>query len=377
MTGRIEHLSCPATRYHRAGVSGCEYFYFQCAIRPPLLQCFLGMGIHKKLPKIESENLSTETRVDWYRQMCRIRTFEQQVLTLDKAGLVQGTAHLYIGMEAIAVGACAVMRQEDQLTSTHRGHGHCIARGLDMNRMMAEILGRASGYCCGKGGSMHITDISRGMLGADGIVGGGIPIAVGAALGVRLKGMDSVVFSFFGDGASNQGSFHEALNLAGVLRLPVVFICENNLWALSMPFAESTAGQSVSHRAAAYGMAGKQVDGNDVEAVFEAVAKMAKSARQGGGPSLLECRSYRWQPHSIFTRKEIRPAKEIEQWKRRDPIERYRTRVLKSKVATAEALGRIETEVTAEVDAAVQFAKQSPPPDPESALEDIYASERQ
>ena len=333
------------------------------------------MGPKKKSPNNDRKNVSAKMRLDWYRQMYRIRAFEEQIPFLDKAKLLQGTAHLYIGMEAIAVGACAVMQEKDKLTSTHRGHGHCSARGLDIKRMMAEIMGRSSGYCRGKGGSMHITDISRGMLGADGIVGGGIPIAVGAALGARLKGVDSVVFSFFGDGASNQGSFHEALNFAGVFQLPVVFICENNLWALSAPFAESTAGQSVFRRAAAYGMKGELVDGNDVEAVFEAVSRVAKSARQGDGPSLLECQSYRWHPHSVFTQNEIRPAKEIEEWKQRDPIERYRARLLKSKAVTAETLGQIKAEVAAEIDAAVQHAKQSPAPDRESAFEDVYALE--
>ncbi len=189
-----------------------------------------------------SLDVSSSTRLDWYARMCRIRAFEREIFTLNKAGLIPGTAHLYIGMEAIAVGSCSAMRDGDLLTSTHRGHGHSIARGLDLGRMMAEVLGRADGYCGGKGGSMHITDISRGMLGADGIVGGGIPIAVGAALGLRLKGSHSVVFCFFGEGASNQGSFHEALNFAAINHLAVLFICENNLWALSAPFKEMTAG---------------------------------------------------------------------------------------------------------------------------------------
>ena len=325
--------------------------------------------------KLASTALSTELRVDFYRRMFRIRTFEQQLHVLNKAGLIHGTAHLYIGMEAIAVGACATMQKQDLLTSTHRGHGHSIARGLDMGRMMAEIMGRASGYCRGKGGSMHITDISRGMLGADGIVGGGIPIAAGAALGARVKGDPSVVYCFFGDGASNQGSFHEALNLAGVLGLPVVFICENNLWALSAPFSQVTAGGSVSHRAQAYGMPGEAVDGNDVEVVFQTVHEAAERARKGEGPSLLECRSYRWEPHSLFTRQDLRTQEEIEEWKQRDPIERYRTHLLESETATAESLDLIETEVAAEVAQAVQFAKQSPPVDEKSAWEDVYAAE--
>jgi TPP-dependent pyruvate/acetoin dehydrogenase alpha subunit len=244
-------------------------------------------GAHGALP-----DLKAETRLEWYRQMRSIRAFELEIIALNKAGLIPGTAHLYIGMEAIAVGACAAMKRDDLLTSTHRGHGHAIARGLDPGRMMAEVLGRSDGYCRGKGGSMHITDISLGMLGADGIVGGGIPVAVGAGLGTRLKGEQSVVFCFFGEGACNQGSFHEALNMAAIYRVPVVFICENNQWALSAAFAETSAVDSVADRAASYKMPGERVDGNDVEAVFTAVEKAASRARQGMGPSLLECDLY-------------------------------------------------------------------------------------
>jgi len=316
---------------------------------------------------------SVETRLKWYCQMCSIRAFELEIINLNKAGLIPGTAHLYIGMEGIAVGACAAMREEDFLTSTHRGHGHAIARGLDLGRMMAEVLGRSDGYCRGKGGSMHITDIARGMLGADGIVGGGIPLAVGAALGARLRRKNSVVFCFFGEGACNQGSFHEALNMASIYKLPLVFICENNLWALSAPFAETTAGESVAGRASSYGMPGETVDGNDVEAVFTAVDKAAARAGQGMGPSLLECVSYRWEGHSIFTRVENRPQKEIEEWKQKDSIERYRAHLLKLKIATPEVLHQIDLEVTATVSEAVIFAKNSPQPKQEQAMEDVYS----
>jgi TPP-dependent pyruvate/acetoin dehydrogenase alpha subunit len=314
-----------------------------------------------------------ETRLNWYHQMRAIRAFEFEILLLNKAGLIPGTAHLYIGMEGIAVGACAAMREEDFLTSTHRGHGHAIARGLDLGRMMAEVLGRSDGYCRGKGGSMHITDITRGMLGADGIVGGGIPLAVGAALGARLKGKNSVVFCFFGEGACNQGSFHEALNMASIYKLPLVFICENNLWALSASFAETTAGESVAGRASSYGMPGETVDGNDVEAVFTAVDKAAVRAGQGMGPSLLECVSYRWEGHSIFTRVENRPQKEIEEWKEKDSIERYRVHLLNLKIATPEVLHQIDLQVADAISGAVSFAKNSPQPEREQAMEDVYS----
>lgn len=220
---------------------------------------------------------------------------------------------------------------------------------------------------------MHITDISHGMLGADGIVGGGIPIAVGAALGRQIMELDSVVLCFFGEGASNQGSFHEALNLAVINRLAVVFICENNLWALSAPFKEMTAGGSVSKRGAAYGMPGQTVDGNDVESVFQAVSAAAARAAAGEGPSLIECESYRWEPHSVFTRQEVRPRSEIEEWKQRDPIRRYRRFLIESKVTTDNALDQIESEVAAEVAGASAFAKSSPVPDAERAFDDVYA----
>lgn len=330
----------------------------------------------KKSGKV-APDFDKKTCLKWYRQMCLIRKFEQTVSELNRTGLVTGTAHLYIGMEAIAVGSCAVMGKDDLLTSTHRGHGHCLARELDPGRMLAEILGRADGYCRGKGGSMHIADISRGVLGADGIVGGGIPIAVGAALGRRIRHMSSIVLCFFGDGASNQGSFHEAINLSGVLRLPVIFICENNFWALSAPFAQTTAGRSVAKRAIAYGIPGEQVDGNDVEAVFRAVGEAADRARNGHGPSLIECLSYRWEQHSLFTRAELRPRAEIKDWIQKDPIERYRKKLTTGRVATQKELDKIAVEVAVELKSAVEFAKASPIPEPGIAFKDVEITSTQ
>ena len=305
--------------------------------------------------------------------MCLIRSFEEEIYSLNKLGLVQGTAHLYIGMEAIAVGACAAMLPGDYLTSTHRGHGHCIARGLNTGRMMAEILGREDGYCGGKGGSMHIADSTLGMLGADGIVGGGIPIAVGAAFGSRLKGESSVVLCFFGEGATNQGSFHESLNFAAVQKLGVVFICENNLWALSAPFQEVTAGGSVATRAGAYGIPGALVDGNNVDAVYEAVAVASHRARLGSGPSLLECETYRWEGHSIFTRQDVRPDEEILQWKSRGPIQQYRTKLVETNAFTIQTLVEVEAQVAIQISTASEYAKNSPAPVPDSALKHVFA----
>lgn len=307
-----------------------------------------------------------------YRQMLTIRAFDQRVVACHEKGLNQGAAHTYIGMEAVAVGVCAALRTDDLVTSTHRGHGHCIARGMEPKRMLAEIFGRATGYCGGKGGSMHIADVSAGMLGADGIVGGGIPIAMGAALGSRVLGLDRVVACFFGEGAANQGSFHEAINLSAVQKLANVFVCENNFWALSADFESTTAVASVADRAAAYSIPGKSVDGNDVLAVYEATREYVDRARAGDGPSLLECRTYRWENHSVFPRPDPRPGEEIDAWKARDPIERARTRLVEEGVLDAAADEALRAEVTALIDEAETFATESPMPDPATALQDIY-----
>jgi TPP-dependent pyruvate/acetoin dehydrogenase alpha subunit len=316
--------------------------------------------------------LSPQRLLELYRQMLTIRCFEQKVVDCHKKGLVQGAAHSYTGMEAVAVGICAAMRDDDYVTSTHRGHGHCIARGLDVRRMLAEIFGRATGYCKGKGGSMHLADMDRGMLGADGIVGGGIPIAAGAALGCRVLGHDRVVVCFFGDGATNQGSFHEAANFAAVNKLAVVFVCENNHWALSAGFEATTAVNHVADRAAAYSMPGHIVDGNDVEAVHAVAVTAIKRARTGEGPSLVECKTYRWEGHSVFPRPDPRPAQEIEDWRKRDPIAALLQVLLDNGILDADGQSQIEEEVAALIDEAESFARSSPLPDPETAFEDIY-----
>lgn len=303
--------------------------------------------------------------------MLLIRAFEEQILDANKRGLVQGAAHTYIGMEAVAVGICAALGEDDYVTSTHRGHGHCIARGLDVKKMLAEIFGRATGYCQGKGGSMHLADVSRGMLGADGIVGGGIPIAVGAALGCRVLNKDRVVVSFFGDGASNQGSFHEALNLASVQTLPVIFVCENNQWALSADFRTTTAVDHVADRSAAYTMPGHVVDGNDLEAVYGTASQAVAHARANQGPSLIECKTYRWEPHSIF-QEDSRPKKEIEAWKKKDPIARCRRLLLDRKLTDPQSDQKLQDEVRQLIKDADEFASNSPHPDPADALNDVY-----
>jgi TPP-dependent pyruvate/acetoin dehydrogenase alpha subunit len=281
--------------------------------------------------------------------------------------------HPYVGMEAIAVGACAALRDDDYITSTHRGHGHCVAKGLDLRLMMAEIIGREGGYCRGRGGSMHITAMDKGMLGADAIVAGSSAIAVGAAHGLRLQGHDSVVVCFFGDGAANQGILHEACNLAAVLAAPVVFVCENNAWAISTPAAESTRIENIADRAAGYGFPGVVVDGNDVLAVRDTTGEAVARARAGDGPTLIEAKSYRVTPHSAATKTDLRPPEELDAWRARDPILRFSRHLAEEHGVEPATLERIEDDARRDVDGAVEFALASPRPEPDAALEDVYA----
>jgi len=306
-------------------------------------------------------------------RMWQIRWFELRAMELFEEKLIRGSVHPYIGMEAIAVGVCAALEQKDYITSTHRGHGHCVAKGLDLKLMMAEIIGREDGYCRGRGGSMHITAIDEGMLGADAIVAGSSAIAVGAAHGLRLKGHDGVIVCFFGDGASNQGILHEACNLGAVLAAPVVFVCENNQWAISTPAAASTRIDNIADRAAGYGFPGMIVDGNDVLAVRDVTATAVARARAGDGPTLLEAKSYRITAHSAATKTDLRPPEELDAWRARDPILSFSRYLNTEAGVAAERLEQIEEEARADVETAVEFALASPRPEPESALEDVYA----
>ncbi|NMB17044.1 MAG: thiamine pyrophosphate-dependent dehydrogenase E1 component subunit alpha, partial [Firmicutes bacterium] len=268
--------------------------------------------------------LSKDTLVVMLRKMLAIRYFEQAILRFFEQDLVRGATHVYLGEEAVGVGVCTALRPDDYISSTHRGHGHCIAKGGDLNKMTAELLGKATGYCKGKGGSMHIADLDLGILGANGIVGSGIPIAVGAALGSTIKGDDRVAAAFFGDGASNTGAFHEGINMAAVWKLPVVFVCENNMYAVSTSTRESLAIEGVVERAAGYGIPGVQVDGNDVLQVYEAAREAVARAREGKGPTLLECLTYRWTGHTVGDPGLYRSKEEVEAWKQKDPIPRFR-----------------------------------------------------
>lgn len=318
-------------------------------------------------------SLDKEKLVEMYKKMVEIRNFEEKVFELYGRNLVPGTIHLYAGEEAVAVGVCSNLRKNDYITSTHRGHGHCIAKGAQLKRIMAEILGKKTGYCKGKGGSMHIADFSIGMLGATAVVGAGIPIAVGAGLSIKLRGTDQVVACFFGEGASNQGTFHEGMNMASVWKLPVIFVCENNLYAMGTRQSRVMAIENIADRALAYGIPGVAVDGNDVLAVYETARKAVESARKGEGPTLIECKTYRHKGHSRIDPARYRPKEEVEEWLRRDPIRRFKERLLQTNILTEAETELAEKEALARVEEAVKFAMESPHPAPEEALEDVYA----
>jgi len=313
--------------------------------------------------------------LEMYHQMLTIRFFEEKVFELYGQNLVPGTIHLYAGEEAVAVGVCANLRRDDYITSTHRGHGHCIAKGVRLDKTMAEILGRKTGYCKGKGGSMHIADFSIGMLGASAVVGAGIPIAAGAGLSIKLRGTDQVAVCFFGEGASNQGTFHEGINLAAVWSLPVVFVCENNLYAMGTRQSRVMTIENIADRAAAYGIPGVMVDGNDVLAVYEAARVAVKRARQGEGPTLIECKTYRLKGHSRFDPAAYRPKEEVEAWLKKDPIACFQTKLFEMGVLTEVEVLKMVQEVRKDVDEATKFAIESPFPEPQEALEDVYATE--
>jgi len=305
--------------------------------------------------------------------MLEIRCFEEKVYDLYGRNLVPGTIHLYAGQEAVAVGVCANLGRDDYITSTHRGHGHCIAKGARLDKIMAEILGKKTGYCKGKGGSMHIADFKVGMLGATAVVGAGIPIAAGAGLSIKLRRTAQVVACFFGEGASNQGTFHEGINMASTWALPVLFVCENNLYAMGTRQSRVMNIANVADRAAAYGIPGKAVDGNDVLAVYEVAREAVGRARRGEGPTLIECKTYRQKGHSRFDPATYRPEDEVKRWLEKDPIQRLKTRLLKDNVLTEQKAKEIEDAIAAEVEKAVEFAEKSPYPEPEEALEDVYA----
>lgn len=318
-------------------------------------------------------DLTRDQQIAMLKQMQLIRAFEEKADELFALGKVHGTMHLSIGQEAVAVGAMACLRPDDYILSTHRGHGHCIARGADPKLMMAEFMGKETGYCRGRGGSMHIADPEIGNLGANGVVGGGISIAMGVALAVSLRKTDQVVLGFFGDGAANLGIFHESLNMASIWHLPVVYICENNQYGMSMSVKRALSVENVADRAVAYNMPGTIVDGNDVLAVFKAVCEAVSRARQGDGPSLIEAKTYRWKGHSKSDQERYRTREEVNAWKKKCPIKRFSARLIAEGVLTPEAVDQMEAKVHEEIQAALEFAEASPEPRVEDILEGVYA----
>ena len=314
-----------------------------------------------------------ELAKQFYTVMYRTRRFEEEVFEFYKRGLMPGLAHLYLGEEAIAAGACATLREDDYIGSTHRGHGHLVARGADLNRMMAEILGKETGYSKGKGGSMHIMAMDKGILGANGIVGGEIPIATGAAYSAKLRGTDQVTLAFFGDSASNEGTFHESINMAAVWKLPCIYVVENNQFGMTVPVWQSTSVKDISVRGAAYGIPGETVDGNDVVAVYDAFARAKERALKGEGPSIIECKTYRWRGHWTGDPEVYRTREEVEDWKKnKDPIKLFREYLIRHKLATKKELDEIDAAAAEKMAKAVEFAVNSPEPDPAHVLDDVF-----
>jgi len=319
--------------------------------------------------------LKKEKLLELYATMQTIRQFESRIVDLYAKGEIPGLAHLYVGEEAVATGVCAALKDDDYITSTHRGHGHVIAKGAQLGPMMAELFGRRTGCCKGKGGSMHIADMNIGILGANGIAGGGLPIAVGAGWSAKWRGTDQVTACFFGDGSSNNGAFHESLNLASLKKLPVIFVCENNLYGISVSQARHQTIIDIATRATSYDMPGVTIDGNDVLEVHQTALKAVKRARAGEGPTLIECKTYRWRGHHEGDPNQgarYRTRDEIEVWIAKCPIHRFAGKLVKDKVATRNKLETIDREVLKKIDAAVEFAKESEFPAVAEMYEDVY-----
>ena len=320
------------------------------------------------------KDYSKKQLLSFYETMYKMRRFEEEVFEFYKKGMMPGLAHLYLGEEAVATGVCAALKEDDYIGSTHRGHGHLVGRGADIDKMMAEILGKETGYSKGKGGSMHIMAMDKGILGANGIVGGEIPIATGAAYSAKYRGTDQVAISFFGDSASNEGTFHESINMAAAWNLPIVFVIENNLYGISVDIRDVTNTVDLADRAIGYGIPGVVVDGMDVIAVHQAAEEAVKRARSGNGPTLIECKTYRWQGHHVgdpATYRERRDVNEKEMWMDRCPLKSFRALMLDQKISEKEIV-ELEGKIEEAVQASVTFANDSPYPDPSEAYTDIF-----
>ena len=325
---------------------------------------------------VACSNLTPQTRISLYRQMLRIRKFEEKTHELYKAGRLTGMSpHLCIGEEASAVGVISVLNPDDYILSTHRGHGHCLAKGAEMGKMYAELFGKETGYCHGRGGSMHIADVAKGNLGANGIVGGGCPIALGAGLSIQKKHTKQVVVCFFGDAATNQGTFHEAMNMSKAFCLPIVWVCENNLYGLSTPIEKVAATPTLSDRAKGYAMSGVTVDGMDVEAVRAAAEEAVARARAGEGPTLVEVKTYRYFGHGASDHRPYRTREEEQDWWKRCPVASLKRKLLAEGVTTEAELVAMEQEIDAEVEAGLAFALSSPDPNPEESALYVYTED--
>lgn len=319
--------------------------------------------------------IEKDTLVRMYRNMLTIRRFEERASKEFKSGAVPGLVHSYIGQEAIATGVCFNLKPDDRIVSNHRGHGHLISKGADIRRMMAEIYGRKTGYCKGKGGSMHIADFGIGILGANGIVAAGLPIATGAALAAHLEKKNRIVVVFFGDGACQEGEFQESLNMASIWKLPIIFACENNQYGVNTAATYAIAGGDIPRRAAAYDMPVASVDGNNVTAVYEKAGEVIDIVRSGGGPYFVEFKTYRWHPHfEADSIPDLRPKNEIEEWKKKDPIVHFRRKLMAAGAVTEKDFATIEKEVMTAIEEAVTYAVESPWPAPEDAMEGIYSA---
>jgi pyruvate dehydrogenase E1 component alpha subunit len=325
---------------------------------------------------LEKEKYSKEMLLDLYQTMVKIRNFETKLTEYFKKGMLYGNIHTSIGQEAVAAGANKALKKTDFITATHRGHGQMIAKGADTKIMMAELFGKSTGYCKGKGGSMHVADVSLGILGANGIVGGGIPIAAGSGLASKIRGTKEVSMAIFGDAASNQGVFHETVNMAAAWKLPVVFLCENNNYGVSVNIHTVTNTDTIAERAKAYNIPGVTVDGNDPLAVYEAVKQAAKHARDGNGPTIVECLTWRMRGHYEGDPALYRSKKVTEEWGKKDPISNFRAYLLKEKISEKEIVS-IEEAMEKEIDDAVQFAMDSPLPDPSEVTTDVYSSDNE
>ena len=318
------------------------------------------------------ELVSTDIMLEMYRKMIRIRLFEEKARSLVLEGRMYTGLHLYIGEEAIAAGVCSCLRETDCITSTHRGHGHCIAKGADTKRMMAELYGKATGYCKGKGGSMHIADMSKGVIGANGIVGAGLPIATGVAFAQKYNGEDNVTVAFFGDGASNRGTFHESLNMAASQKLPLIFVCENNNYAMSTSFDYHSNNKTISQRARAYDIPGALADGNDVLDVYETTIEAVERARAGEGPTLLEFTTWRHYGHFLNDPQHYKDPNKQEQWLADDPIPRFEKYLTGNGLFSTSELDAVRAAAAEEIEQAVIFSEESPEPAYDVLFEDLY-----